>query len=142
MSGSITTRRLGAFLLAACLPAYGCGDGAGASEAATAAVDTVNGVERLRYPAETARPLGWTADTLLVLGDAFADDAYQFNEINPQGLVGDPDGSLLVLDRQGKASCGTGPRANIGARTAARARGPASWPSRWGWPWAPATPSG
>lgn len=107
--GPATTRRLAACFLAACLPAYGCGDGAGASEAATATVDTVNGVERLRYPAETGRPLGWTADTLFVLGDAFADEAYQFNEINAQGLVGDPDGSLLVLDRQGKRVLRYGP---------------------------------
>lgn len=110
MTRARNARRLGACLLAACLPAIACGDGAGAAiPGATATVDTVNGVERLQYPAEAAPPLAWTTDTLLVLGDAFAEDEYQFNEINADGLVGDRDGSLLVLDRQGKRVLRYGP---------------------------------
>lgn len=96
------SRRFGACIIVATLPAFGCGGGTGAEAAVTAAVDTVNGVERLRYPAEHARSLAWTVDTAAVLGDAFAEDAYQFNEISREGIASDPDGSFLVLDRQGK----------------------------------------
>ena len=68
----------------------------------TAAVDTVDGVEQLRYPAESATPLDWSLDTTAVLGDAFAEDVYQFDGVNAGGLTADGTGNLYVLDRQGK----------------------------------------
>lgn len=114
-----------ALLLAAGLTAVGCGSDGGADAAtSTAAIDTVNGVERLRYPADTGDRLDWTADTVMVLGDAFAEDAYQFNEITPEGLAGDRDGSLLVLDRQGKRVLRYGPDGSHRATYGREGEGP------------------
>lgn len=66
-----------------------------------AAVDTVDGVVQLTYPAEPAAALDWSLDTVAVLGDAFAEDAYQFNNVSAGGLASDDAGNLYVLDRQG-----------------------------------------
>jgi hypothetical protein len=77
-----------------------CND-AGAPPLAAAAVDTVDGVERYLYSDDGAGTLPWALDTVTVIGDAFADDPYQFNQVSASGLAGGPDGSLLVLDRQG-----------------------------------------
>ena len=74
-----------------------------------AVVDTVAGVERLTYPAASAGALDWPVDTVAVLGDAFADDAYQFNEVDDGGLAADAAGNLYVLDRQGKRVLKYGP---------------------------------
>lgn len=75
----------------------------------TAIVDTVAGVERYTYPADPVGDLGWSLDTVVVLGDAFAEDAYQFNQVNPGGLASDAAGNLYVLDRQGKRVLKYGP---------------------------------
>jgi hypothetical protein len=78
-----------------------CGGAPDGDGAAVAAIDTVNGVERLSYPEEPAPGLGWSADTVTVLGEAFAEDAYQFNNVSAEGLDADAEGNLYVLDRQG-----------------------------------------
>lgn len=78
-----------------------CADASEDPGAAVAVVDTAAGVERLSYPAGTTSGLGWAADTALVLGDAFAEDAYQFDNVTPEGLDADGAGNLYVLDRQG-----------------------------------------
>ena len=77
------------------------GCGTDAAPRAEAVVDTVDGVERLTYPSEHVGDLGWALDTVGVLGDAFASDAYQFNDVLPGGLGADGEGNLYVLDRQG-----------------------------------------
>lgn len=80
-----------------------CGGGDATGNALpTAAVDTVAGVERYSYSADFGPTLGWTADTLFVLGDAFAEEEYQFNQATSAGLAAGEEGDLLVLDRQGK----------------------------------------
>lgn len=78
-----------------------CGDGSSVTHT-VASVDTVAGVERLTYPAPTGEPLDWRLDTLAVLGDAFAEDAYQFDQVSAGGLAADAAGNVYVLDRQGK----------------------------------------
>ncbi len=85
-----------------------CGAGAG-DGSVTAAVDTVDGVERLSYAAEPGPRLDWSTDTVAVLGDAFAEDAYQFNNVRSDGLGGDDAGHLYVLDSQGKRVLEYGP---------------------------------
>ncbi len=76
------------------------GDADRSSVALTAAVDTVDGAERLSYPADAGAALGWTVDTAAVIGDVFGDDVYQFGQVPEDGLAGDADGNLYVLDRQ------------------------------------------
>ena len=83
------------------LLAASCGGGDAAPDRATAVVDTVEGVERWSYPADAAGALDWSVDTLAVLGDAFAEDEYQFAEVSWQRLAADRSGNLYVLDRQG-----------------------------------------
>lgn len=91
-----------AALLAAC-------GGDAPPERLEAAVDTVGGVERFTYPAASTADLGWTTDTVAVLGDPFAEDAYQFDQVGPGGLASDAAGNLYVLDRQGKRVLKYGP---------------------------------
>ena len=79
----------------------GCGAGGDAPRHARVRVDTVDGVETLTYGEGPAEALGWEADTVAVLGDAFAEDAYQFNEVSSERLAGDGAGTLYVLDPQG-----------------------------------------
>jgi hypothetical protein len=95
------TRSSGAVL--ATLLACGCAgaDDAGPGDRAAAVVDTVDGVERLSYGAERAASMEWGVDTLAVIGDALAEDAYQFDQVSPEGLASDGD-ALYLLDRQGK----------------------------------------
>jgi hypothetical protein len=96
--------------LALLLPLAACGDGGGAvGGGVEVVVDTVGGVERLRYGAEGGVPLEWSVDTLFVLGDAFAEEEYQFNEVQPSGLAADGNGGMLVLDGQGKRVLRYGP---------------------------------
>lgn len=85
-----------------------CGDG-GPTAHTTAAVDTVDGVERLTYPAASASALDWQLDTVAVLGDAFAEDAYQFDQVSDGALAADDAGNVYVLDRQGKRVLKYGP---------------------------------
>lgn len=86
----------------------GCG-GDGAAARAVAVVDTVDGVERWSYPEAAAGNLGWSADTVGVLGDAFAEDEYQFAEVTWERLAGDAEGNLYILDRQGSRVLKYGP---------------------------------
>ncbi|MGK7311597.1 MAG: hypothetical protein ACN0LA_05105 [Candidatus Longimicrobiales bacterium M2_2A_002] len=72
-----------------------------AAPAMSAAVDTVGGVERVAYPADPGPALDWPIDTVAVIGDAFAEDEYQFDQVSAGGLAADEAGSLYVLDRQG-----------------------------------------
>lgn len=85
-----------------------CGGGETAAKL-DATVDTVGGVVHIAYPAEPAGPMGWSADTVAVLGDAFAEDAYQFDGVIMGGLAADADGNLYVLDRQGHRVLKYGP---------------------------------
>jgi len=112
-------------LLALLLPVAACGDGGdGPGGGAEAVVDTVEGVERLRYGAVGDRPLGWSVDTLFVLGDAFAEEEYQFNEVVPSGLASDGRGGLLVLDSQGKRVLRYGPDGEHAATYGREGAGP------------------
>lgn len=100
-------RDLAAFLVLATVLA-GCGTD-DAAPRAEATIDTIDGVERLTYPSTPAGDLGWAVDTVGVLGDAFASDAYQFDNVSPGGLGADDDGSLYILDRQGDRVLKYGP---------------------------------
>lgn len=94
-------RNLLLFLLACAAAA--CGADTTARSTLTAAVDTVNGVERLSYPADAATPLVWRFDTLAVIGGAMVDDEnYQFQGVSRARLAGNAQGHLFVLDGQGK----------------------------------------
>ncbi|HEX7091793.1 MAG TPA: hypothetical protein VF192_16760 [Longimicrobiales bacterium] len=89
-------------VLLACATAA-CGADTPARSTRTAAVDTVNGVERLSYPADPATPLAWRFDTLAVIGGTMvADENYQFEGVSRDRLAGNAQGHLLVLDGQGK----------------------------------------
>ncbi|HUG39732.1 MAG TPA: hypothetical protein VMM12_04570 [Longimicrobiales bacterium] len=100
-------RRVTGVLVLAALGA--CDDGSASASRTAAAVDTVGGVERWSYPETAASSLGWSVDTVGVLGDAFADDEYQFAEVSWERLAGDADGNLFVLDRQGSRVLKYGP---------------------------------
>lgn len=63
-------------------------------------VDTVAGVERLTYGEERARPLAWSVDTMVVIGDAMAPPEYQFSLPQTEDLAGMPGGGVVVVDRQ------------------------------------------
>lgn len=78
----------------------GCDPGP-APEAAVAAVDTVDGTARLRYAAAGQGSADWSTDTIAVIGDPFAEDPYQFDEVSEEGITGDAEGNVYVLDRQG-----------------------------------------
>ena len=80
-----------------------------AAPAMTAAVDTVGGVERVIYPADPGPALDWPVDTTAVIGDAFAEDAYQFDQVSAGGLASDRSGNLYLLDRQGNRVLKYGP---------------------------------
>lgn len=68
---------------------------------ATAVIDTVDGIETLSYGTDPAVDLRWRSDTVAVLGDPFAEDEYQFNQVTPERLGADGAGNLYVLDAQG-----------------------------------------
>lgn len=87
-------------LACAVLGLAACGGGP-APRSAGAVVDTVDGVPRVVYGTGAAQALGWTADPVFVVGDALAEDEYQFDEVSPSGLAGDAAGNVYVLDRQG-----------------------------------------
>lgn len=107
---------LAAAVLAAC--------GGDAAPRLSAAVDTVAGVERLTYPAASAAALDWSLDTVAVLGDAFAEDAYQFDQVTTGGLASDDAGNLYVLDRQGARVLKYGPDGGHLATLGRRGEGP------------------
>ena len=90
------------FLLLLACAAAACGADSPARDSLVAVVDTVNGVERLSYPADAATPLAWHFDTLAVIGGAMVDDEnYQF-QTGAMGLAGNADGDLFLSDTQGK----------------------------------------
>lgn len=78
-----------------------CACGGEQGQSAVVAMDTVDGAQWWSYAADPGPALDWSIDTLAVVGDAFAEDAYQFNDVTAQRLAGDGDGNLYVLDRQG-----------------------------------------
>jgi hypothetical protein len=91
------------FLLLLAFVTAACGADTPAPGPLLAVVDTVNGVERLSYPADPAAPLPWRFDTLSVIGGAMVDDEnYQFEGVPSDGLAGNAQGHLFVLDGQGK----------------------------------------
>src|SRR5690606_14154733 len=90
------------FLLLLACAAAACGADSPARDSLVAVVDSVNGVERLSYPADAATPLAWHFDTLAVIGGAMVDDEnYQF-QTGAMGLAGNADGDLFLSDTQGK----------------------------------------
>ena len=89
-------------LLLACATAA-CGADTTPRSMTIAAVDTVNGVERLSYLADAATPLAWRFDTIAVIGGATVDDEnYQFQVVSRARLAGNAQGHLFVLDGQGE----------------------------------------
>jgi hypothetical protein len=97
-----TRSRAGGWALVA-LALAACGDASSeaASERPPVAVDTVDGTPRFTYPAAAMDPLAWTVDTVTVIGDAMAEEEYQFGAPGSDDLAGHPDGTILVLDRDG-----------------------------------------
>ncbi|HEX7049906.1 MAG TPA: hypothetical protein VF188_06800 [Longimicrobiales bacterium] len=90
------------WILTANVVLAGCGAGAADAPLARAAVDTVAGIERWLYPGAGGPALEWSIDTVAVIGGAMAtDDAYQFDQIDRNGLAVDAAGRLYVLDRAG-----------------------------------------
>lgn len=83
------------------------GDGPAAGTGAV--VDTVAGVERLTYPARPGPALGWSMDTVAVIGEAMGPDAYHFAAPDPEDLAGTPDGGVVVTDRQASRVLEYGP---------------------------------
>lgn len=110
-------------ILVAFLAIAGCSGDEGAPHL-TAAVDTVDGIPRISYPAEPAGPLGWSLDTVAILGDAFAEDVYQFDQVSTGGLASDLDGNLYVLDRQGGRVLKYGPDGRHRATFGRKGEGP------------------
>ena len=100
-----TAPALAAMLLMPVLAA--CGGDSGA--AVTVVVDTVDGVERLTYSAAPAPALGWSLDTVAVIGEALGAEEYQFTAPGPDDLAGLPDGGVVVTDRQGMRVLEYGP---------------------------------
>ena len=101
-----------------------CGGDGGEGSRTVATVDTVQGVERWSYPEAAAEDLGWTTDTVGVLGDALAEDEYQFAEVSPDRLAGDDEGNLYILDRQGSRVLKYGPDARHLATFGRKGEGP------------------
>jgi hypothetical protein len=91
----------------AALGAAGCGEGQSPAARLEAEVDTVDGVQRLHYPASGAPTLAWRLDTAAVIGGYGKESAeYQFDQVPAGGLAGDSDGNLYVLDAAGKRVLG------------------------------------
>lgn len=111
-----------------CLPALAAAALIGCGEAEPGAmpvrVDTVGGVERLTYPAAPAVALGWTVDTVAVIGAAMAEEAYQFALPGPDDLAGLPDGGVVVVDRQSARVLEYGPEGDHRATYGRRGSGP------------------
>jgi len=98
--------RLRGALWALALPVLGsgcAGDSSGGAARLEARVDTLDGVERLLYPASPGPTLPWRFDTLAIVGGFGADgDGYQFDDVGVQLLAGSPDGDLYVADGAGR----------------------------------------
>lgn len=88
-------------LLGGGIGACGAG-GPGGNGSATAVVDTVAGIERLRYPGSGGASLTVRVDTVAVIGGAeVEDEAYHFDQVLGDALAADEAGRLFVLDRAG-----------------------------------------
>jgi hypothetical protein len=97
-------------LVALIVSAGACGESSTESITLRAAVDTVDGVRRLSYPAEGAARLAWRLDTVAVIGGFGADsEEYQFDQVGPGSLAGDESGGLYVIDQTGKRVLGYDP---------------------------------
>ena len=84
-----------------------CSDSGASSTVLEAVTDTVDGVTRLTYPETGAQALGWRLDTVAVIGGYGAEaDEYQFDQVGPGSLAGDPLGNLCRDRPDGEA----GPR--------------------------------
>jgi hypothetical protein len=106
-SGTISRRLFLALALSLSTGQAACGRGAGSVARLEAAVDTVDGVERLMYPESGAPVLAWSLDTVARIGGyAAQSEAYQFGEVGPGALAGDGAGNLFVLDFMGKRVLG------------------------------------
>jgi len=90
--------------------AVGCaGEGTASTELA-AVIDTIDGIEHLRYPAAGATELPWRFDTVAVIGGFNVEDPdYQFSRVGRYGLASDAAGNLYVFDGQGKRIIGYQP---------------------------------
>ena len=109
---TVQTRR--ALLFGLSLPLLaGCGGPAESSagfEAVQAVADTVDGIPRSTWPETPFPELAWRFDTLFVVGGYDAESsAYQFDQVEPGGIAGDPFDRLFVLDAAGKRLLGFGP---------------------------------
>jgi hypothetical protein len=95
--------------------AAACGGEAGGSATILEAVtDTLDGVERLTYPAQGAAELAWGFDTTAVIGGYTEDDPdYQFGRLPPQWLASDAAGNLYVFDTDGVRILGYGPDGSL-----------------------------
>ncbi|MGH7502652.1 MAG: hypothetical protein ACREL7_12965 [Longimicrobiales bacterium] len=96
------TRATFAFVMIGIGPVLAACSGAGGSAGLAAVTDTVEGVPRYTYPAEGGSMLPWRADTTALIGEAFSDeDVYQFDRVPDNGLAGDAQGNVYVLDVAG-----------------------------------------
>lgn len=77
----------------------GCG-GDGGPPSAEVVVDTVEGVIRLTHGEAPGPALGWTVDTVAVIGEVMGEEEYQFGRLSEDAVAGDGAGHVLVLDRQ------------------------------------------
>ena len=96
-----STARFAVLALATVLTVWfaaACSDGVPAETGVV--VDTVAGVERFTYSADPGPALGWSMDTVAVIGEAMGPDAYHFAAPDPEDLAGTADGGVVVVDRQ------------------------------------------
>lgn len=121
----ITRNRIGVSVLLAAAAVTGCGgDGPESGGSTTVVVDTISGVERLTYSEEPAPSLGWTVDTVAIIGDAMGAEEYQFSSLSPDGLAGDDEGAIMLLDRDRARVLEYGPDGAHRATYGRRGEGP------------------
>jgi hypothetical protein len=103
----------------------GCGgDDAASDPSAQVVVDTVAGVERLTYPPGAGDALGWSVDTVGVIGEAMGAEEYSFGTLGDDDLAGLPDGGVVVVDREGARVLEYGPDGRHRATYGRRGGGP------------------
>jgi len=97
----------GSILLLVALAVGACGEAAEQPVRLHAALDTVDGVQRLAYPEAAAPDLVWRLDTVAVIGGYGTDsEEYQFDQVGAGGLAGNRSGDLFVIDQTGKRVLG------------------------------------
>lgn len=100
-------RPAGSILLLAALALAACGEAADEPVRLQAALDTVDGVQRLAYPEAAAPQLDWRLDTVTVIGGYGTEsEEYQFDQVGPGSLAGSRSGDLFVIDQTGKRVLG------------------------------------